>query len=127
MGSIVTEDLWSTSATVDVTRQRLMAAFTAAGARSVGGSRSDLELSVGNEGRLRLRGEMFTVLEDFPLHIRITLEPIDGGTRVLVRQTDTFADVVRADLHTKYELAMKHWAGQARAALAAPGAQVLIR
>jgi len=124
MGSIVTEDRWSTSATVEVTRHRLMAAFTAAGARSLGDSQRELDLAVGNEGRLRLRGEMFTVIEDFPVHIRIALEPVDGGTQVLIRQTDTFDDDVRTDLLAKYELAMKHWAGQARAALSAPRAPV---
>ena len=123
MGSIVAEDQWSTSATVEVTRQRLMAAFSAAGARSGGESETDLDLAVGNEGRLRLRGETFTVIEDFPVHIRIALEPIDGGTRVLVRQSDGFGEVVRADLHPKYDLAMKHWASHARAALLRPGSQ----
>jgi hypothetical protein len=123
MGSIVAEDQWSTSATVEVTRRRLLAAFTAAGARSSGGSEPELDLAVGNEGRVRLRGEMFTVVEDFPVHIRIALEPIDGGTQVLVTQSDTFDDDVRSDLHAKYDLAMQHWASHARAALGAPGQQ----
>ncbi len=111
------EDRWSTSATVDVARRRLGAAFRAAGARDCGGTDTDLELEVGNEGRLRLRGQEFTVMEDFPVHIRIALEPVDGGTQVRVRQVDPFEATARPDLHAKYQMAMRHWSGHARAAL----------
>jgi hypothetical protein len=119
MGSILVRDEWSTAAPVEVAHRRLMSAFTAAGARPCGASESDLDLVVGNEGRLRLRGEQHTDLEDFPVRIQIALAASDTGTKVLVEQADAFDGVVRPELHARYELAMQHWAGRARAALAA--------
>ena len=97
-----------------------MTAFTAAGARSLAGSEAHLQLAVGNEGRLRLRGERFTVVEDFPVQIRINLEPIEDGTQVMVLQSDPFGMVAGTELRAKYEIAMKRWARHARAALGAP-------
>ena len=122
MGSIVAHDQWSTDADLDATRQRLVASFVAVGARTLTGPGPDLDLEVGNEGRLRLRGASFTVIEDLPLSIRIALEASRGGTVVRVHQCDPFDDELSTDLRSKYQLAMTHWAQRARAALAGPSA-----